>query len=96
MHFFLHPRRYCRGLGCAGIDVEPPRPAPLLPLVPLQDQPSSYKTKACRSFVRTGRCPYGPRCRFMHEGWQGDVSEALLQRMVGEIAAEIESIDARR
>jgi len=37
-----------------------------------QDQPSSYKTKACRSYARTGRCPYGPRCRFMH----GDVVEA--------------------
>ena len=37
-----------------------------------QDQPSSYKTKACRSYARTGRCPYGPRCRFMH----GDVMEA--------------------
>jgi hypothetical protein len=37
-----------------------------------QDQPSSYKTKACRSFARTGRCPYGQRCRFMH----GDVADA--------------------
>jgi len=37
-----------------------------------QDQPLSYKTKACRSFARTGRCPYGPRCRFMH----GDAREA--------------------
>lgn len=39
-----------------------------------QDQPSSYKTKACRSFARTGRCPYGQRCRFMH----GDVADAHL------------------
>lgn len=46
-------------------------PSPTL-LMPAQDQPSSYKTKACRSFARTGRCPYGPRCRFMH----GDVREA--------------------
>ena len=30
------------------------------------------------------------------EDLQRDVSEALLQRMVGEIAAEIESIDAKR
>ena len=46
----------------------PPRIAPCC----AQDQPTSYKTKACRSFARTGRCPYGPRCRFMH----GDVREA--------------------
>ena len=39
-----------------------------------QDQPSSYKTKACRSFARTGRCPYGQRCRFMH----GDMADAHL------------------
>ena len=41
------------------------------PLLP-QDQPSSYKTKVCRSFSRGGRCPYGARCRFVH----GDVVEA--------------------
>ena len=50
----------------------PPHIHPLRALSPSQDQPSSYKTKACRSFARTGRCPYGPRCRFMH----GDVREA--------------------
>ena len=50
---------------------------------PLQDQPSSYKTKVCRSFSRGGRCPYGARCRFVH----GDVIEAqqlAMLRLMGE------------
>ena len=53
------------------------------PLCIAQDQPSSYKTKVCRSFSRSGRCPYGARCRFVH----GDVAEAqqlAMMRLMGE------------
>ena len=67
----LPPSR--RSLTPTGTTPRAPLPAVPPPLARHpQDQPSSYKTKACRSFARTGRCPYGPRCRFMH----GDASEA--------------------
>ena len=77
-----------------------PPPPPVNQLVPhqprttpraAQDQPLTYKTKLCRSFARTGKCPYGPRCRFVH----GDIAEAqqlAVQRLVGEgIRASLQS-----
>lgn len=35
-----------------------------------------YKTVKCRTFSRTGHCPYGDRCRFIHRrpGMAGDTS----------------------
>lgn len=29
-----------------------------------------YKTKLCKNFLTHGKCPYGDRCRFIHEGDQ--------------------------
>jgi hypothetical protein len=28
---------------------------------------TSYKTKACFSFVKEGYCPYGHRCNYIHQ-----------------------------
>jgi len=31
-----------------------------------------YKTEVCKKFSNTGNCPYGNRCRFIHEGINDD------------------------
>ena len=70
----------------AALTSTPQRRHPATPLSRLkQDQPASYKTKACRSFARTGHCQYGPRCRFMHGDAAAEAQQLATMRLADEL-----------
>lgn len=47
-------------------------------------RPPKYKTQPCRTYSLTGKCPYGARCNFIHDG---EDDESVISRSRTEAAA---------
>lgn len=54
-------------------------------------RPPKYKTQPCRTYSLTGKCPYGARCNFIHDG---EEDEAAVHRPRAEASAAAAALDS--
>lgn len=68
----------------------PPRQSTVLGPEPRMRKPFAYRTKPCRHFVATGKCPRGDKCTFIHDSGSAKSTEKIYDTSTSIHAKELE------